>query len=171
MSLGHLDNLYRYWLVPISAIISALIIFLYFYHRFKVELRENIEEAILPAFEKLLVSPSVCISIFSGTSWNLGNTFHWKVFKWKTFSSREIWEKLLSAKRQPFFSGLNVLMDIGMTIAGINFVYTPIQWEMMVQCNVVSHWLGAFTKLSLPLSPLRSKFSNQGTISKALFTS
>ena len=26
------------------------------------------------------------------------------------------------------------------------FVYTPSQWEMTLYCNVVSHWLGAYTK-------------------------
>ena len=28
-------------------------------------------------------------------------------------------------------------------------VYVPSQWEMTLHCNVVSHWLGAYTKLSL----------------------
>ena len=27
------------------------------------------------------------------------------------------------------------------------FVYAPSQWETTLQCNVVSHWLGAYTKL------------------------
>ena len=30
-----------------------------------------------------------------------------------------------------------------------HFVYVPRQWEMMLQCNVVFHWLGACTKWSL----------------------
>ena len=34
-----------------------------------------------------------------------------------------------------------------------NFVYVPSQWEMMLQCNIVSHWLGAYTKLSLHILP------------------
>ena len=29
------------------------------------------------------------------------------------------------------------------------FVYAPCQWETMLQCNVASHWLGAYTKWSL----------------------
>ena len=29
------------------------------------------------------------------------------------------------------------------------FVYVPNQWETMLQCNIVSHWLGAYTKRSL----------------------
>ena len=29
-----------------------------------------------------------------------------------------------------------------------HFVNSPSQWEMTLQCNVVSHWLGTFTKLS-----------------------
>ena len=30
------------------------------------------------------------------------------------------------------------------------FVYAPNQWETTLQCNIVSHWLGAYTKRSLP---------------------
>ena len=30
-----------------------------------------------------------------------------------------------------------------------HFVYAPSQWETTLQCNVVSHWLGTYTKLSL----------------------
>ena len=29
------------------------------------------------------------------------------------------------------------------------FLYAPSQWETTLQCNVVSHWLGAYTKWSL----------------------
>ena len=29
-----------------------------------------------------------------------------------------------------------------------NIVYVPSQWAMMLHCNVVSHWLGAYTKWS-----------------------
>ena len=31
------------------------------------------------------------------------------------------------------------------------FVYAPSQWETMLQCNIVSHWLGAYTKRSLDI--------------------
>ena len=30
-----------------------------------------------------------------------------------------------------------------------HFVNAPSQWEMTLQCNVISHWLGVFTKWSL----------------------
>ena len=30
-----------------------------------------------------------------------------------------------------------------------HFVYAPSQWEMTLPCNVISHWLGAYTKWSL----------------------
>ena len=30
-----------------------------------------------------------------------------------------------------------------------HFVYVPSQWVMTLQCNIISHWLGTFTKLSL----------------------
>ena len=41
--------------------------------------------------------------------------------------------------------------DHGMSFAlsRDRFVNAPSQWETTLQCNVVSHWLGAFTKLSL----------------------
>ena len=36
------------------------------------------------------------------------------------------------------------------------FVNVPSQWETTLQCNVVSHWLGAFTKWSLLLQYMQS---------------
>ena len=30
-----------------------------------------------------------------------------------------------------------------------HFVYSPMQWKMMLQCNIVSHWLGTYTKWAL----------------------
>ena len=41
-----------------------------------------------------------------------------------------------------------------------HFVFAPSQWEMMSQCNVVSHWLGAYTKWSL-VSELMQEHSRQ----------
>ena len=32
---------------------------------------------------------------------------------------------------------------------GYCFVYAPSQWETTLKCNIVSHWLGTFTKSSL----------------------
>ena len=32
-----------------------------------------------------------------------------------------------------------------------HFVYAPSQWEMPLQCNVIYHWLDAYTKWSLHL--------------------
>ena len=34
-----------------------------------------------------------------------------------------------------------------------HFVYAPTQWETTLQCNVVSHWLGAFTGILPPACP------------------
>ena len=31
----------------------------------------------------------------------------------------------------------------------VHFVYAPSQWEITLHCNVVSNWLGAYTKWSL----------------------
>ena len=36
-----------------------------------------------------------------------------------------------------------------LTINRDHFVNAPSQWETMLQCNIVCHWLGAFTKWSL----------------------
>ena len=30
-----------------------------------------------------------------------------------------------------------------------HFVYAPRQWETKLQCNIISHWLGTYTKWSL----------------------
>ena len=38
-----------------------------------------------------------------------------------------------------------------------HLVNAPSQWETTLQCNVVSHWLGAFTKRSLKLSWIKSQ--------------
>ena len=35
-----------------------------------------------------------------------------------------------------------------------HFVYVPSQWETTLHCNVVSYWLGAYTKWSLSWHPL-----------------
>ena len=42
-----------------------------------------------------------------------------------------------------------------------NFVYAPIQWETMLHCNVVFHWLGAYTKWSLDTD---QTFNSQKTL-------
>ena len=36
----------------------------------------------------------------------------------------------------------------------IHFVYAPSQWEATLQCNVISHWLGAYTDQSLCMTVL-----------------
>ena len=38
-----------------------------------------------------------------------------------------------------------------------HFVYAPIQWETVLHCNVVSHWLGAYTKWSLQMRHWKNK--------------
>ena len=37
------------------------------------------------------------------------------------------------------------------SLAHVHFVYAPSQWDTMSHCNVVTHWLGAHTKWSLPV--------------------
>ena len=49
--------------------------------------------------------------------------------------------------------GLSELkISAGVVLFGIirdDCVYVPSQWEMTLHCNVISHWLGAYTKSSL----------------------
>ena len=42
-----------------------------------------------------------------------------------------------------WFSRVNGAQDNGIRL------YAPCQWEMTLYCNVISHWLGAYTKWSL----------------------
>ena len=37
---------------------------------------------------------------------------------------------------------------IELTLYHASFLHAPSQWEMMLHCNVVSHWLGAYTEWS-----------------------
>ena len=76
-----------------------------------------------------------------------------------TFSFKKRHLKVSSAKWRPFCLGLNVLND-KMKSRGFKcnplifrdyFAYAPSQWETTLHCNVVSHWLGAYTKWSLNL--------------------
>ena len=32
-----------------------------------------------------------------------------------------------------------------------HFVYAPIQWEMMLHCNIISDWMGTYTKVYAPI--------------------
>ena len=49
-----------------------------------------------------------------------------------------------------------------------HFMYAPSQWETMLQCNVISHWLGTYTKRSLWLSGYSSskikKITGNGSV-------
>ena len=52
--------------------------------------------------------------------------------------------------KPPFKLGMDeVITHPCLHLSRDHFVYAPSQWETTLQCNVVSHWLGAFTKLSL----------------------
>ena len=45
--------------------------------------------------------------------------------------------------------GQIIALCISYTYCRVHFVYAPSQWETTLHCNVVSHWLGAYTKWSL----------------------
>ena len=48
--------------------------------------------------------------------------------------------------RQKYYISYN---DVDIIVIWDLSVYVPSQWETTLQCNVVSHWLGTYTKLSL----------------------
>ena len=48
------------------------------------------------------------------------------------------------------------MSSFGNTILWDHFVNAPVHWETELQCSVVSHWLGAFTKWSLILVAAQS---------------
>ena len=75
----------------------------------------------------LLDSYSVCIwwNIMFISTWSL-RTFYWKCTLY-----------------------LKSPLHLGHLLYRDNFVYAPSQWEMTLDCNVFSHWLGAYKKLSL----------------------
>ena len=43
---------------------------------------------------------------------------------------------------------MTIWMQMALAVYGDQFVYVPSQWETVLQCNVVPHWLGAYTKWS-----------------------
>ena len=51
------------------------------------------------------------------------------------------------------------------------FVHAPSQWEATLQCNIISHWLGAFTKLSLYIHGLVQDCSNSSALAMELLQS
>ena len=42
--------------------------------------------------------------------------------------------------------------DVMLCVPWCSSMYAPSQWEMALQCNAISHWLGAYTEWSLFLS-------------------
>ena len=52
--------------------------------------------------------------------------------------------------------GINFVQSLVSVYLRHHFVYVPSQWEMALQCNAISHWLGKYTEWSLfPLGTLR----------------
>ena len=48
-----------------------------------------------------------------------------------------------------FYHTLADRLTVSTWLSREHFVYVPSQWEKTLHCNVVSHWLGAYTKYSL----------------------
>ena len=70
--------------------------------------------------------------------------------RWKT----RTWNRSTLDVRQIHPEGIHSTVCYNTCILHLDrdhFVYAPSQWETTLQCNVVSHWLGAFTKWALLL--------------------
>ena len=55
----------------------------------------------------------------------------------------------LLLKKLDCYGNICSITDVSSQLPRDHFVYASSQWETTLQCNVVSHWLGAFTKWSL----------------------
>ena len=66
------------------------------------------------------------------------NYMYWKL------SNQQPWMSAMMTKQVMVFYFLCVSKD-----NRGHFVYVSSQWEMVLQCNIVSHWLGAYKKWSL----------------------
>ena len=71
---------------------------------------------------------------------------------------------IVSSNLKLSFSCLRPLAMHGITIRD-HFVNAPSQWEMMLQCNIISHWLGSFTKWSLTMDVISMEVKKVVTIS------
>ena len=89
--------------------------------------------------------------------------------KWQLQTLSTLWDwKIIDDKRFAYLINYNIInvqyKDI--TIRD-HFVYVPSQWETMLQCDVIFHWLGAYTKWSLHNNMghvyINTKYSVQNT--------
>ena len=51
-----------------------------------------------------------------------------------------------------------IYFPVSHTTGRDHFVYVPNQWEMMLHCNIISNWLGTFTKWFLHRLPLGVRY-------------
>ena len=89
---------------------------------------------MLDSYSSFIHIPQGCFTV----SWLMPP---WEIVGWRPFS-----EVLLEWKDPPDVA--EAIFDI---IIRDHFMSAPHQWETMLQCNVISHWLGAYTKRSLVL--------------------
>ena len=66
----------------------------------------------------------------------------------------DLWLAVLPAA---WLAHLNI--DWRLLIYRDHFVHAPSQWEMTLQCNIISHWLGAYTKWSLHIRSAYAMYS------------
>ena len=109
----------------------------------------------------------ILVNIGSGND----QTISWTTVNWSSFRQWELGKMKLNSKvkqkfiKQNYKMHLNVLstkclpflqvfmwlsLDPSDAIQGL-FQYGPSQWEMVLQCNSVCHWLGAYTEWSLAI--------------------
>ena len=60
----------------------------------------------------------------------------------------------------------SLFLMIPLTVSRDHFVNAPCQWETTLHCNVISHWLGTFTKRSLNKSAMLELMAWQWTGNK-----
>ena len=67
-----------------------------------------------------------------------------------TSSMMQYQDKLLSCLEiSSFVCDVSVFIDMQLLSCRDHFVYAPSHWEMALQCNAISHWLGAYTEWSV----------------------
>ena len=59
----------------------------------------------------------------------------------------QLWSAQMIAEVMPLLT--TKLASLQLLVFRDHFVYAPSQWETALQCNIVSHWLGAYSKWSL----------------------
>ena len=84
------------------------------------------------------------------TVWTRSNSLiATKIIKWETNSHIYILCNIMIHGLYPHLIKCNIEFHNAIMMDRDHFSYAPSQWEAMLWCNIVSHWLGAYKKWSL----------------------